>query len=212
LAERKIFRGEGSVTESLTTLSKVARWYFSSVYGQREGPDFLLAHCDSAKVGHFAVDPSQLAEAEPPSLFKLLVALSMFQALRDVVIQRQQLAMCPSDVRVVADLDFLRQAISVHPCPALRSLEAFDQGCDVSKVGKVVDCHRLPGKPCHVKKATEIFNRMGDMGKLPTAALLRFWSGTPSAMLFEEYLTLLGTSLQHAEALVFPHEHHDSNG
>ena len=32
---------------------------------------------------------------------------------------------------------------------------------------------RCPGTECHVKQATVVFNRMGDMGKLPTSAWLR---------------------------------------
>ena len=57
----------------------------------------------------------------------------------------------------------------------LRTADAFEEGCDVAKVGDVVDCGRCPGTACHVKDATAVFNRMGDMGKLPTSAWLRLW-------------------------------------
>jgi hypothetical protein len=59
----------------------------------------------------------------------------------------------------------------------LRSADAFEEGCDVAKVGEVVDCGTCPGTACHVKDATAVFNRMGDMGKLPTSAWLRLWKG-----------------------------------
>jgi hypothetical protein len=202
LAENKEICGSGSELNALGTLSKVAIWYFSTVYGQQESKRLIPTHCDSTKVGYFAVDPNLLAEAETSSLFKLLIALSMFQALRDVVIQRQQQAMSPSDVRVVADLTYLHRAISVHPCPVLRSAEVFGQGCDVTKSGKAVDCHRFPGKPCHVKQATVIFNRMGDMGKLPTSALLLFWKEGPKVNPFMNIFAEPVSPLLRAEALI----------
>jgi len=187
---------------ALGTLSRIASWYFSSVYGQREGPGLLPAHCDPAKVGYFAVDPQRLIKAEDSAIFKLLIAQAMFQALRDVVIQRQQLAMTASEVQVVAELSFLQQAIARHPCPALSSFSDITQGCDVYKLGKVVDCQLLPGVSCHVKQATAIFKRMGDMGKLSSSALLLFWREAPTTPAFEQYLRQDSTPALRAEALV----------
>lgn len=184
------------------TLAIIADWYFSTVYGRREGPGLLPAHCCSDRVGHFAVSPDLLRAADASSLFKLLAALSMFQALRDVVIQRQQLTMPEAEVQVLAELDFLRKAISAHPCPAFLAASEFARECSVYKSGAEVDCHRLLGTPCPVKQATVSFRRMGDIGKLPSSALLLFWNGPPSAQPFETYLSRSGTPLQRAEALV----------
>jgi hypothetical protein len=195
-------RAERAEPAALGTLSRIVSWYFSSVYGQREGPGLLPAHCDSAKVGHFAVDPDRLKQAEASSLFKLLIAQAMFQALRDVVIQRQQRAMTASEVQVVAELGFLKPALAKHPCSALRSFSDLAQGCNVYKLGKVVDCQLLPGVPCHVKQATAVFRRMGDMGKLSSSALLLFWSDGPTTPAFDQYLSQDGTATQRAEALV----------
>lgn len=195
-------RADNAELTALGTLSRIASWYFSSVYGQREGPGLLPAHCDPAKVGYFAVDPQRLIKAEDSALFKLLIAQAMFQALRDVVIQRQKLAMTASEIRVVAELGFLQQAIARHSCPALRSSSDFAQGCDVYKLGKMVDCQLLPGAPCHVKQATAIFKRMGDMGKLSSSALLLFWREAPTTPAFDQYLRQDSTPALRAEALV----------
>src|SRR5690606_33970559 len=80
-----------------------------------------------------------------------------------------------TSMRVVADAALVRRSIARHHCPALRSVEAFEEGCDVRKDGDIVDCKTCPGATCHVKDATVVFNRMGDMGKLPTSAWLRLW-------------------------------------
>ncbi|MBI5364696.1 MAG: hypothetical protein HZA53_16085 [Planctomycetes bacterium] len=101
----------------------------------------------------------------------------MYQALRDVVIMRRQRSLPQASMRVVADATFVKRSIARHECPVLHSAGAFEEGCDVAKVGGVVDCGRCPGVSCHVKDATVVFNRMGDMGKLPTSAWLRLWKG-----------------------------------
>lgn len=46
-------------------------------------------YCDSARIGAFAVKPNELAAGTDAAIFRLFVTLSMYQALRDVVIMRQ---------------------------------------------------------------------------------------------------------------------------
>lgn len=155
----------------------VVGWYFREVYGRAEGPGVTPFYCDPEQVGAFAVAPEELAAGEPSALFRLFVALSMYQALRDVVIRRQQRTLEVSAVLGVADLESLQVALAINPCGALNSGEAFAATCDVAKVGTRVDCAQRPGEPCHVKGATSTFNRMGDLGKLPTSAWFRMWKG-----------------------------------
>lgn len=134
-------------------------------------------YCDPARIGAFAVRPDDLVARDEAALFRLFVALSMYQALRDVVIMRQQHSLSQASVRVVSDLCLVERSVGSHHCPLLRSDNMFEDGCDVSKVGEVVDCGTCPGSGCHVKEATVVFKRMGDMGKLPTSAWLRMWKG-----------------------------------
>jgi hypothetical protein len=134
-------------------------------------------YCDAERIGTFAIPPDELAAGTDAAIFRLFVTLSMYQALRDVVIMRQQRSLPRESMHVVADLSFVKRAIARHRCPTLASAEVFEECCDVTKTGESVDCGRCPGAACHVKDATVVFNRMGDMGKLPTSAWLRLWKG-----------------------------------
>jgi len=156
-------------------LQEVLRWYFGQTYGRWEGPGTLPYYCDPSRVGSFAVEAADLAAGEESTLFKLFVTMSMYQALRDVVIMRQQRALPAVMVGLLTDLANLEGSIAGNPCSFLLGADAFDQGCNVAKDGSRVDCGHQAGAPCHVKGATVAFNRMGDMGKLPTSAWLRLW-------------------------------------
>jgi len=153
------------------TLRTVVVWYFDT----GSSPASLPFYCDAAQVGAFAVSPKALVAGEEDAIFRVFVTLSMYQALRDEVIKRQQRTLPRPSMRVVADEAFVRRLIAKHDCPAFRSADVFERDCDVWKNGQLVDCGRRPGLRCHVKDATVAFNRMGDMGKLPTSAWLRLW-------------------------------------
>jgi hypothetical protein len=132
----------------------------------------LPFYCDPDRVGHFAVDRDELAGGSPTALFRLLVGLSMFQARRDVLIMRQQRAMTRADVDALVSPAALARKMKRNPCVTLESARRFEDQCSVSKAGDLVDCAHYPGGACHVKHATRLFNRVGDMGKLPTSAWL----------------------------------------
>jgi len=153
-------------------LRRAVEWYFEN-RGIQTGD--LPFYCDPGRVGAFAVKPKDLAAGAEATLFRLFITLSMYQALRDVVIMWQQRSMSRAAMRVVADVGVVRRSVAAHDCPVLVSADAFETGCDVSKHDEVIDCRRRPGSPCHVKDATAAFHRMGDMGKLPTSAWLRLW-------------------------------------
>lgn len=153
-------------------LAKALRWFLDL-----QDSETVPFYCDPDRVGAFAVAPDDLAAGTDAATFRLFVTLSMYQALRDVVIMRQQRSLPRAAMRVVADLNLVGRSIARHSCPVLRAAEVFEERCDVSKVGAVVDCGTCPGVPCHVKDAAVVFNRMGDMGKLPTSASLRLWRG-----------------------------------
>lgn len=177
LRTRSAFR-ESALTEltrtpkmrGLRETNAIVRWYF--LESRDSGVPF---YCDPTRIGPFAVEPDELSAGTEAALFQLFVTLSMFQALRDVVIMRQQRSLPRASMRVVADSATVKRSISQGGCPTLRSAEAFDEGCDVAKDGDDVDCGTCAGAACHVKDATRVFNRMGDMGKLPTSAWLGLW-------------------------------------
>ena len=161
--------------ESGLAVQHVVRWYFDEVYARREGPGTLPFYCDPDRVGAFAIAPHDVAAGGGAAGVRPLVPPSLVPGLRDVVIMRQQRSLPRAAVRVVADAAFVERSLAKHSCPVLLSANAFEKGCDVSKRGNVVGCGTSPGTRCHVKDATAVFNRMGDMGKLPTSAWLRLW-------------------------------------
>ncbi|MBL8860741.1 MAG: hypothetical protein JNK02_01920 [Planctomycetes bacterium] len=150
-------------------------WYFEHAYGRWEGPGTRPFYCDPDRVGRFAVDPADLSAGKPSALFRLFVALSMFQARRDTLIMAQQRAMPRTEVALLSSTATIRRAVRASPCERLRSAEAFDEGCNVRKSVDGASCGHRPSEPCHVKRATVSLRRMGDMGKLPTSAWLRLW-------------------------------------
>ena len=156
-------------------LRGVLTWFFGPHFEATHRARTFPFYCDPDRVGAFAVAPNDLAVGGEAAVFRLFVTLSMYQALRDVVIMRQQQSLPRASMRVVADAALVKRSIARHECPVLHSAEAFEEGCDVAKVGEVVDCGTCPGTACHVKDGTVVFNRMGDMGKLPTSAWLRLW-------------------------------------
>jgi hypothetical protein len=159
----------------LASLRRVVEWYFAAVYGVTEGPGVLPFYCDPKRVGRFAVEPKALAAGKDAALFKLFVALSMYQARRDVVIMRQQRTMAAAAAAKLASSRRLLQLVTRTDCDRFASAAAFDQGCDVAKVDGVVDCASHPRLGCPVKDATTELRRMGDSGKLPTSAWLHHW-------------------------------------
>lgn len=170
------------MTPAESQLIATLRWYFARRCG---GVRTVPFYCDVAQVGAFAVAPDELTVGTD-AIFRLFVTLSMYQALRDVTIMRQQRSLSLRSMRVVADVATVKRLISRHPCPTLGSVEAFEHGCDVAKDGDDIDCGPCPDVACHVKDATRVFNRMGDMGKLPTSAWLRLWRGGGVQALLEE--------------------------
>ena len=158
--------------DSATAQVRTVVAWFAASEGRRAALPF---YCDPERVGAFSVAPEALAAGHDDALFRLFVSLCMYQALRDVVIMRQQYELPAARVQVVADVAYVGDTVARHPCEALRSVESFEAGCDVFKSEGAIDCARLPGHPCHVKDATATFRRMGDMGKLPTSAWLRLW-------------------------------------
>jgi hypothetical protein len=156
-------------------LAIVLRWYFSTRFGRTEGPGTLPYYCDRTIVGEFAVSRRELSAGRDAALFRLFVAMGMFQARRDVVIKQQQRAMPRSAARAMSSSAEIGLAVTRGACPKFQSAEMFDEGCSVRKTDGHVDCSIRAGEACHVKNATIAINRMGDMGKLPTSAWLHLW-------------------------------------
>lgn len=164
---------EETLANSEVAIRRIFKWFVQARLGSEYGSKALPFYCDASRVGAFAVEAQQLERGTERALFQLLIALSMYQGLRDVVVMRHQRTMPKSTVYAVADLDCVAREVATMDCAALRSASEFETSCDVSKAGTKTDCSRQPQRSCHVKDATTAFNRMGDFGKLPTSARLQ---------------------------------------
>jgi hypothetical protein len=168
-------RGRESSLAAVQVVRRVVRWYFDRVYGTYEGGAVPPYYVDPRRVGHFAVGPNELREGREEAMFRLFVAMAMFQARRDVVIFEQQRRTSAQAVSRVASLRTVQRCVARSGCRHLADAESLHKGCDVGKASGVVDCGTRPGAPCHIKEATRTFNRMGDLGKLPSSAWLTVW-------------------------------------
>lgn len=181
-AKRRAARIDTTVERDLDS---VLRWYCSTVYGVHEGPSVVPFYCDPQQVGGLSVDRSRLARGEEGSLFRLFVALSMYQGVRDVVVMERQRGMLPTVARSLSSPTALSWRIGRTRCDALESAEKVIDHCDVFKAEGIVDCRRTPGVDCPVKTGSRAMGRMGDMGKLPVSALLTFGKDGGLTGLFE---------------------------
>lgn len=118
------------------TLRRVVEWYFLQIYGRFEGPGTIPYYCDPKRVGHFAVRPEELANQDERALFRLFVAMAMFQARRDIIIMRQQLAMSRHSASTLSSMEMLTRKVRLNSCPMLASPEDFEAGCSVGKWGQ----------------------------------------------------------------------------
>jgi hypothetical protein len=178
---------------------RAVAWFFGD-RGPSRSP--LPFYCDPDRIGTFAVTAEELMAGDEAAYFRLFVTLSMYQGRRDVLVMRQQRRLPRASMHVVADLASVKRAIGTHECAMLHSADTFEQGCDVSKIGKLADCGKCPGARCHVKEATVAFNRMADMGKLPTSAWLRLWKDGGVRELLDDVCRTDGSPTKRAALLV----------
>jgi hypothetical protein len=169
-------------------LKRVLRWYVENIYGKFEGPGQLPFYCDPLRVGSFAVTRAELRREDTSGLFRLFIGLTMFQARRDVLIMRQQRGMSRDEVASLVSPDVLRRrAAAKGQCATLKSASSFDSECSVHKrANGTIDCEHRAGERCHVKDASVSFNRVGDMGKLPTSAWLHLFKDRDLAHILNE--------------------------
>ena len=156
-------------------LDAIVGWYAARVYGRIEGDGVVPFYCDPARVGAFAVEPALLAAGDDRAVFRLFVALAMYQSRRDVDIMAIQRAMPRRAAEAMLAPRRLELAVEASACRQLRAAAIFDGGCSVYRVpaAGVSTCRERPRTACHVKDATAAIGRMGDMGKLATSAWLR---------------------------------------
>ncbi|UQA57438.1 hypothetical protein [Polyangium aurulentum] len=152
----------------------VVRWYLSTHYGTPDDRGVTQNFCDPRRVGAFAVEAHAIAERDGAQLFRLLVAVVMFQRRQDVQIARILRSLEPADVEELATPARLLQMIDTADCENMRSTALLREACDLTKdpVTKEGRCGVNPDIQCHLKRHTVLLRRYGHFGKVPSSAAL----------------------------------------
>lgn len=132
----------------------------------------VATFCDPARVGAFAADPKALTRGEPGTLARLLIATTMFQRLRDVLVLKILRSLSTEQVRELTELPALAAAAEQAPCPHGRSVEALRTSCDLTKQAGLGVCSAGAEHPCRLREHTVWLKRYGHFGKMPRSAAL----------------------------------------
>jgi hypothetical protein len=158
------------------------RWYLATHYGTPEDRGITQTFCDPRRVGAFAVEARAIVERDGAQLFRLLVAVAMFQRRQDEQITRILREMAPEDAAEVSSLPALLALSSACACEHARSLDGLLARCDLTKTPRTKrgTCRANPRVDCHLKRHTVLLRRYGHFGKVPSSiALAVHESGAP---------------------------------
>lgn len=192
-----------AVTRAQTRVTRsVVAWYLATHRGGRDDIGLPAMFMDSAKVGTFAVSPSEFARGDAAALFRILVACTMFQRLRDRQILRILREMPAAHAREISDAETLLELVDASPCEQMKTTEALRERCDLTKDARGIGCCAvMPSLRCHLKHHTIAMKRYGHFGKVPTSIALALRErGTPT--LPELYRSVLRTYRTHRERAV----------
>lgn len=167
-------RPTSPTTKQVQIANKVVRWYLANYYQRPEDLGVASMFCDPARVGAFAIAPGALASGDGEALFRLLIAMTMFQRRQDVQVLRILRGMRRSDARELTSARRLLNLADRTPCEHLRTTTALHGSCDLTKdpATKTGCCTRNPQVACHLKRHTVLLKRYGHFGKVPTSAAL----------------------------------------
>lgn len=149
---------------------QIVRWYLTLYHGSEDDSGVAAMFCDPARVGAFAVSREALAAGEPEALFRVLIAVTMFQRLADQLILKILRGIPAAVVDELTTPSSLVAQLHASGCPHGRSLEGLLTACDLTKdTASRGVCSREPGIACSLKRHTEVLKRYGHFGKVPTS-------------------------------------------
>lgn len=162
----------------MRVLRAAVRWYLDTHYGAADDPGLASMFCDAKKVGAFAVDRRALVEHDGPTLFRLLVAMAMFQRQRDEQVTAILRSIPSKDAEEIGCAERLLRLADSSGCEHMGSLDALRLRCDLTKdARKQGTCTRRPDLACALKRHTVLLRRYGHFGKVPTSAALAVREG-----------------------------------
>lgn len=152
----------------------VCAWYLTLYHGTEDDPGVARMFCDPARIGHFAVSAAELASGEPATLFRLLVATTMFQRRADLQIERVLRGLGASDVEELTSAETLLRLGDLAECGNARDLAGLIGRCDLTKDPSTAlgCCAAAPAVRCALKRHTVLLKRYGHFGKVPTGLAL----------------------------------------
>ncbi len=156
------------------TTEAVVGWYLATQHLRSSDVGLLPMFCDPDLVGAFAVNRRDVERGEGGALFRLLVAVTMFQALRDALVLKILRGISAADVAELTSVRTLVRLGETCRCPHAGSPESLLSACDLTKdpATKRGTCASRPRTRCHLKRHTELLNRYGHFGKVPSSAAM----------------------------------------
>lgn len=150
----------------------VVEWYLERHYGTDDDSGMPSTFCNPARVGSFALDQAAFARGDGATLFRLLIATTMFQRRQDQQVLRILRGMAPLDAAEVTDARRLKVLVDESPCTHLKRTSTLHEECDLQKEAGRGFCTRSPTLSCHLKHHTVVLKRYGHFGKVPTSVAL----------------------------------------
>jgi hypothetical protein len=131
-------------------------------------------YCDPERVGSLAVSREALLAADGRTLFKMLLATTLFQRRQDQQIFRILRGLDRTAAAEMGSSKNLLRLVDKSPCPHMRTNEALQRACDLSKTPETREgvCTANPEVACHMKRHTVHLKRYGHFGKVPTSLAL----------------------------------------
>lgn len=192
-------------TEQIEFTSLTVQWYIATHYSHAAEPGFPTMFFDPDEVGHFAIDAEAFERGDADTLFKVLIATTMFQRRQDAQIIRVLKGMPSQIVDEICSMEALLALADEGECDALSSLESIKGTCDLGKdpVTKRGVCGYNSACACALKRHTVALKRYGHFGKVPTAAALAVKeAGASSLPELYEAVTARAPSPQEASVML----------
>lgn len=168
------FDAPAPTRRQVETARAAVRWYLTTHYGSPDDQGTARVFCNPERVGAFAVDRDALVAHEGGALFRLLIAIAMFQRRQDNQITRILRSMTATDALELSSIGHLLALVDAGRCDHLRSIEVLHTRCDLTKHARTKRgiCRANPRVECHLKRHTVLMRRYGHFGKVPTSAAL----------------------------------------
>jgi hypothetical protein len=164
--------------EQVEVTRAVVRWYLKLYHRTTDDLGTPTTFVDRSRVGSFAISPRAFERGEPAALFRMLIAMTLFQRRQDQQVMRILQRLGRAEVRELSDVPTLRRARASASCPNVRTLNALLFRCDLTKDSNGRGtCGYAPRRACYLKRHTELLKRYGHFGKVPTSVVMALDAG-----------------------------------